>query len=226
MALRESNGSVGERSTLPSLEPGITDELADCEEIIERSLGDAWHALKRIHDNKLFTVAKCKTFEEYAEKRWGYSKTHAYRLIDHAKIIDQLKAEGVEVLPSGEGLTRPLQKLDRISKSPEEFQQRVSEAWRMAVDTAPKVLDVPQVTVQHVESTMQHFGLYRNTKRQNTAQAAIDLRDLLTKIGQSDAMKMSPDAFAKRFELKGLPSNAPRIIDWLIKYAEIAGVRD
>jgi hypothetical protein len=166
------------------------------------------------------------SFESYAENRWGYSKSHAYRLIDYANLLDHFKAEGIETIPQGEGVARPLMKLKRISKNEEDFMQRATTAWQIATDTAPKTLDVPQVTVEHVESSMQHFGLYRNAKRKNPNAAADELRDLLTKIGQSDAIKMTPAAFCKQFEAKGFPSTFPRIVEWLVKCAEIADFRD
>lgn len=214
------------RATLGELEPAVQDNLRLCESKIEGALSDAWHALRKIHDDKLYKADRYNTFEEYAEKRWGYSKSRAYQLIDHANIIDRLKAEGVAFLPSGEGLTRPLQKMKRSSKSEDDFQQKVSVGWRAACDSAPKVMDVPQVTVQHVESTMERLGLYRNAKRSNPTAAATALRDLLTKIGQSDALKETPEDFYDEYELKGLPSNAARTVGWLVAYLDRAGIRD
>src|SRR5690242_1873908 len=117
------------------LEPEAANQLAACEAKIQAALDGAWRALRQIHDDKLYKVAGHKSFEDYCEKRWGYSKSHAYRLIDHAKIVDQLKSEGAEILPAGEGVTRPLQKLRRISKSEDDFTQRVSEAWQIVQDT-------------------------------------------------------------------------------------------
>jgi len=223
----ETTGLVkGVRVATREVEPELVDELRQCELRIDNAYDDAWHALKTIHDGKLYRADGYKSFKDYVEQRWGYSKSRAHRLIDHVKICEYLKEQGVETLPTSEAHTQSLTKLRRISKSEEDFLQRAGNAWEKAVDTAPKTFDVPRVTADHVENSMQHFGDYRSVKRQNTSQAAIDLRDLLTRIGQSDAMKMTPSAFAKRFDLKGLPSNAPRIIDWLAEYAEIAGVRD
>lgn len=216
----------GSRTATVPLEPGVADALADCEEKIEAALDTAWHALRKIHDDKLFKVVGYKTFEKYCESRWGYSKTHAYRLIDYSKLVDHLKAEGIETVPS-EAVLRPIMQMKRSSKDENHFFQRAAEAVQIVNDTAPKKFDVPQVTQQHVESTLSQFGLYRNAKpRDSTSTAAADLRGWLTKIGQSDALKMTPEAFVKRFDLKGLPGNAPRIVEWLAKYVELVGVRD
>ena len=215
----------GSRNATVPLEPGVADALAECEEKIESALDTAWHALRKIHDDNLFKVAGYKTFEKYCESRWGYSKTHAYRLIDYSKLVDHLKSEGIEDIPS-EGVLRPVMQMRRSSKDENHFLQRAVEAVQIVNDTAPKVFDVPQVTAQHVESTLSQYNLYRPTKRQNSSEAATHLRDLLTKIGQSDAMKMEPEVFVKRFDLKGFPSNFPRIVDWLVKCQEITGVRD
>jgi hypothetical protein len=219
-----TTNEVTKRPVVRELEGGVADLLQECEVIIEQALDSAYNALRRIHDDKLYKAAGYKTFETYTESRWGYSKTRAYQLIDHSKIVEQLKSEGVEFLPTGEGLTRPLQKLRRISKNEDEFKQRVSEAWQIASDTAPKKFDVPQVTVQHVESSMSQFGLYRNAKSTSSSSnaAAIEIRAILTKLSQCDALKMTSGAFMKRFGLKGFPSNFSSIVDWLIGCAEIA----
>jgi hypothetical protein len=215
----------GSRSTTRELEPDVADLLAQCETTIEAALDGAYHALRRIQEQKLYKAAGYKSFEAYTESRWGYSKSHAYRLIDHSKIVDQLKSEGVEFLPSGEGLTRPFQKLKRISKSEDDFQQRVSEAWRAASDTAPKKFDVPQVTVEHVESTMSRLGLYRNAKKVSPNAVAVELRDLIAKLSQCDALKMTPKAFAVQFGDKGCPSQFFQTVDWLTDYAGVVGVK-
>ena len=211
------------RVTVRELEPEVADDLRSCEAKIEGALSDAWHALRKIHDEKLYKADKYKTFEDYCEKRWGYSKSRAYQLIDHAKLIDHLKSEGVEFLPAGEGLTRPLQKLRRVSKSEDEFLQKAEVAWRMATDHAEKIHDVPQVTVQAVESAMSHAGLYRNAKSKADTTAA-DCRNTLTKFAQSDARKMAPEDFVKKYEMKGFPSTFPRDLEWMIRCADLLGI--
>ena len=216
----------GERVATREIEPALVDELRECESRIDSAYDDAWHSLKRIHDGKLYRGDGYKSFKDYVEQRWGYSKSRAHRLIDHVKIVEYLKEQGVTSLPTSEAHTEALTKLRRTSKSEEDYLQRAGNAWEMAVDSAPRQFDVPRVTADHVESSMQHFGVYRNAKKTSPSAAATELRELLTKIGQSDAMKLTPAAFVKQFEAKGFPSTFPRIVDWLVKCAEIADFRD
>lgn len=226
MDLGEGRGLArGSRTATAPIEPGVADALAECEQKIEEALDTAWHSLRKIHDDNLFKVAGYKTFEAYCEQRWGYSKTHAYRLIDYSKVVAHLKSEGIESVPT-EAVLRPAMKLRRISKGDDDFLQRITEAVQIVNDTAPKKFDVPQVTTQHVESTMSQYGLYRNVKRQDTSAAATESRDLLTKYGQSEAMKMTPEVFVKRFDLKGFPSNFSRIVDFLVACRDLLDVRD
>ena len=216
-------GSVRGRNATRELEPGVADELAVCEQKIEAALDTAWHALRQIHDDKLYKVAGYKSFESYCEKRWGYSKTHAYRLIDYSKLIDHLKAEGVATLPQGEGVARPLMKLKRISKNEDDFMQRATEAWQIATDTAPKTFDVPNVTVDHVESSMQHYGVYRNAKRKNPDEDADEIQAALAKVTQCAAFKGAPAKFYEKHGRKGQPAKFYELVTWLNTYAELCG---
>lgn len=216
----------GKRVAVVELEAHIQGLLRDCEDRIDCATDDAWHALRTIHDDKLYKSDGYGSFQQYVEQRWGYSKSRAYQMIDHAKIIDRLKSEGVGFLPGGEGLTRPFAKFRRkYGKDDEEsFLQASSEAWRAASDSAPKAFDVPQVTVEHVESTMERLGLYRNVKSTSKASAAAELRALFTKVGKSDALKMTPEEFVKRFADKGFPSDFFQILDWMRGCAELITV--
>lgn len=212
----------GVRKASRELEPEVADSLADCERKIEAALDSAWQALRKIHDDKLYKVAGYKSFEAYCEARWGYSKTHAYRLIDYSKLIDHLRAEGISA-PLSEGVARPLMKLERISKNYDDFVQRATEAIQIAQDTAPKKFDVPQLTTQHVESAMQHFGIYRNAKRKNPDEIADELSDALARVSQTEAFKMGADKFHEQFGLKGCPSLFYEVAEFIGGYAERCG---
>jgi hypothetical protein len=197
--------------------------LRQCEAKIEGALDDAWHALQRIHDEKLYKADKFATFELYAEQRWGYSKSRAYQLIDHAKLLDHMKAEGITFLPSGEGLTRPLQKLKRTAKTEEGFLKKATEAWQIATDMAPKQFDVPQVTGQHVEETIKHFGLYRNPKKSSDSAMVDELKGVLSRLTHCDALKkMSGYDFVERHGSRAFPSEFHEVVNWLTECAEVA----
>lgn len=213
----------GTRTATRELEPAVKDRLHQLEDRIERAYDDAWHALKEIHDGHLYKADGYASFKNYVEQRWGYSKSRAHRLIDHVKIVEYLKEQGVETLPKSEAHTQALTKLRRISKGEDDFLQRAGNAWEMAVDSAPKQFDVPKVTASHVESSMQHFGVYRNAKRKNPHEAADDLRNKLTSLSQCDAFKEKPAVFAKAHGNRGCSSMTPEVVTWLLAYLQACG---
>ena len=73
-------------------------KLQECEEKIQigkhsyKKVGDN---LKRINDEKLYQCSEYKTFEEYAQCRWGHKKSQAYVLIHSAEVWDNLSDGGL-----------------------------------------------------------------------------------------------------------------------------------
>ena len=107
-------------------------KLVELEEIIDeglRTFNAVGSALLQIRDGELYHP-QYSSFEEYCRERWDMEHSHAYRLMDSAKVVANLKTSPIgEVLPTNESQTRPL-----ASLSPE---QQV-EAWKEATTTAPK----------------------------------------------------------------------------------------
>jgi hypothetical protein len=71
-------------------------ELAECEAIIERGLAtfvEVGKALLRIRDDRLYRETH-STFADYCKQRWGMSKSHAYRQIEAAEVVDVLSGDG------------------------------------------------------------------------------------------------------------------------------------
>jgi hypothetical protein len=68
-------------------------------------IGDS---LREIRDAGLYK--QYGTFEQYCEKKWGFSKSRAYQLIGEAKVVHNLLASGIEpdALPENEGQARAL----------------------------------------------------------------------------------------------------------------------
>ena len=170
--------------------------LAACEEEMERGFDTAWDRLKEIYVHKLYK-ADFKTFKEYCETRWGLSKTRAHQLIDHSIIVDRLKSEGVKFLPTNESETRALTKLRRTSKGEDDFLQKASNAWEIAIDTAPKKFDVPQVTGKHVESTMAHFGIAGRKKASSIPKEVQDIARGVSSLA-AKVNKLSADEFVEQ----------------------------
>lgn len=128
--------------------------LEGCEQVIEegkRTFVEVGNALMKIRDGKLYR-ADFDTFEEYCQKRWGWKKSQAYRMMDSAAVVANLKTSPIGELPATESQARPLAKLE-----PE--QQR--EAWQRAQDraqaekravTAADVTEAVTYTIDPVEA--------------------------------------------------------------------------
>jgi hypothetical protein len=112
--------------------------LQELEAIIERgreTFCEVGTALMRIRDGRLYRETlnssgeKCKTFEEYCRERWGMERRHAYRLMESAKVVENVSHVTQNAIPTSERVVRPL-----TSLPPD--QQR--EVWEEAVRTAPE----------------------------------------------------------------------------------------
>ena len=117
--------------------------LVECEAVIERGVTtfvDVGDALMRIRDGKLYAEP---TFDDYCERRWGFSRSRASQLIGAARVIKEIggDSESVTIVTKTdpaivktaippESQIRQLTSLD----TPEERR----EAWAEAVATAPK----------------------------------------------------------------------------------------
>ncbi len=115
-------------------------ELEQLEKVIATgytSYIDVGKALKEIEEKKYYQI-KYDTFEAYYSDRWEFKRAHAYRLINAAKVIENLSPIG-DILPITESQVRPLTRL----KTPEK--QR--EAWLKVIETAPN----GKITAAHVE---------------------------------------------------------------------------
>jgi hypothetical protein len=92
--------------------------LAQLEAVIKQYRQDFYSvgkALKEIRDGRHYHKLSFKSFESYVRIRWDLGRSHAYRLIEAASVINNLSPIG-EVLPKNEAQARPLAKLDAFSQ--------------------------------------------------------------------------------------------------------------
>ncbi len=92
--------------------------LAQLESVIKKYRQDFYavgKALREIRDGRHYHKLTFKSFESYVRIRWDMGRSHAYRLIEAASVIDNLSPIG-EVLPKNEAQARPLTKLDAFSQ--------------------------------------------------------------------------------------------------------------
>jgi predicted Zn finger-like uncharacterized protein len=117
------------------------DRLNNLEATIERGLDmfmDVGAALVEINEFKLFLVAGYKTFNAYAERRWGLSKTGAYKKIYATRVMELLQdvEEGtLPVLPANE---TQAQALSPLLRSPE----KLRAAWTQAIEGVETAVEV------------------------------------------------------------------------------------
>lgn len=67
-----------------------TRRLAELEEVVERGLStfvEVGNALMEIRDARLYRATH-PTFEAYCRERWGFSRSHGYRLIRAAELAE------------------------------------------------------------------------------------------------------------------------------------------
>jgi len=88
------------------------DQLQQHEAVIERGLGtfvEVGTALAAIRDARLYR-AEHATFEDYCRERWGFSKSHANRLVESAEVVLALTPIGVTDMPviANEGQARAI----------------------------------------------------------------------------------------------------------------------
>jgi hypothetical protein len=112
--------------------------LRDNEAVIKRGLTQVWEvaaALADIREQKQYLEAGHKTFDEYCETRWNFTRQYATSLIRGVSVVENLndnmnKTETrVSVLPHQEAQTRAIRE---ATKDPQEQ----AEVWTQAVEDA------------------------------------------------------------------------------------------
>src|SRR5215207_8744429 len=87
----------------------VPDNLAACEQIIERGLTtfvEVGQALMRIRDGRLYKEAGYSSFELYCRERWQWGSRYANRQIAAAKVAQELGPIGPT--PENEAQARQL----------------------------------------------------------------------------------------------------------------------
>ncbi len=93
--------------------------LTELENIIETNRCQFYQigkALRRIRDQQLYRQLLFNSFEAYVKERWDMAKSHAYRLIEASKVIDNLSPIGDGILPQNESQARALAQLKPLDQ--------------------------------------------------------------------------------------------------------------
>lgn len=106
------------------------ERLTSLETTIERGKSafiEVGQALAEIRDLKLYKATH-KSFEVYSQDRWGFTDRHAKRLIESAKIVEEVRGGPIGHVPSNEAQARELADVEP---------ERRQEVWKEAVSRAP-----------------------------------------------------------------------------------------
>lgn len=145
--------------------------LGKLETTVERGLAsffDIGAALKEIRDGKLYR-GEFKTFEDYCQQRWGFSRVHAHRHIDASEVQADLLPIG-NILPANEAQCRPLTKLLDADRQ---------DAWQEVIARAPETQERTGIPVFHGCSKAQNpTGGHDDDGRCNTSNSVRIQRDL------------------------------------------------
>lgn len=88
-------------------------QLAECEAIIEKGKAtfvEVGIALQTIRDCRLYFSSTCKSFEDYCQSRWGWSRQRSSQLIQAAEIVTSLPKTLAKEIPN-EWTARALSKV-------------------------------------------------------------------------------------------------------------------
>ena len=105
-------------------------------------------ALLEIRDRKLYRDTH-STFQNYCRTRWGFSGTHAYRFIEAAGVIQDIKTSPIgDILPTTESQCRPLTVVEPEQRA-KVFQNAVERAKREKKPVGAR--HVEQAINEHLE---------------------------------------------------------------------------
>lgn len=146
----------------------IVRSLQGHEDIIESGLRffvDVGESLMAIRDEKLY-ADNHDTFEAYCKARWGFAKSHAYRLIESASVVNAISetspigdtktnsssGKSQNVIPTNESQARA------VADSSDDPKTR-AKVWKAAVEAAPKDSDgKPKVTASIVKKAAESIA--------------------------------------------------------------------
>ena len=156
--------------------------LGECEAVIERGLKtfcEVGEALLAIRDGRLYHATH-SSFEDYCRERWGMLKAHAYRFMEAAEVVDNLKRSPIgDLLPSTESQARPLTLLPAAEQV---------EAWQSVVVAAGEA----KITAGQVEQAVR--SIIKGREKSEQLAAAKDSFANLATSGTGEATVFQTDA--------------------------------
>jgi hypothetical protein len=184
--------SVRDKKRLAELEAVVTSNF--------KAFYEVGCALREIHDSLLYRETH-RTFADYAKDLWDLARSHTYRLIDSANIVDRLLPYASELknVPNWGQNEDPLPKNEAQARALAKYPiEKQIEIWRKAVETAGG-----RITAAHIKKTARQIhGKIVKDKIQKTR-----------KKSSGPAVKMS-DRFRAAFNELLDAINEERLNDW------------
>ena len=150
-------------------------DLKACEETI-RSGWAAFvavcEALLKIREGRLFRE-RFETFEEYSRQQWQFGKSHAYRLVNAAKVIRLLSPIGEKFLPTCESQIRPLVGLT---------EEQANLAWRNALEDAGEKPLTARLVQRHAAAVDPERKAKPRTGRKSRRRALAEIKRTLAEL--------------------------------------------
>ena len=167
---------------------------------VEKAFYQAGLALQTLRDQKLYRSTH-KTFQEYCQDRFGFTKRSAYYLINAVEIVDNLKKcePLVHILPTNERQCRSLKSL-----KPEQQ----GEAWNKAVERATGKVPSGKI-VKEVVHQLKNKG---NTHKPEPTKRFVPLKN--PRIGQQVRICNNHPLFPQELRIiTQIPNNRSAIVE-------------
>lgn len=165
--------------------------LADCEAVIERGLHsfvEVGQALLTIRDQGLYSRSH-KTFEDYCQDRWGFSRIRAYQMMGASETVGVLSTFN-KSLPTPSS-SRQAEALSKLKDQPEQLAEAWSEVIEIS-DGKPTAKVVKEVVSRYVAESKGNG----QTRHQEIRGMAPEDRETCPYCGQDlpDRLQIPPES--------------------------------
>lgn len=171
------------------LTPKESVRLCELERVIQKgkdTFVEVGNALAEIRDSRMYR-GPFKTFEDYCQKRWGFTRNYVNRIIAAAEVTSNLVPMGTT--PESERQARPLAKLP-AEKQPEAWSKAQEKAKEEGKPVAARHVeaavaevvedDEPETLIEDGTKTMPRVVI-RQSSGLDTVATAINIMDTISK---------------------------------------------
>lgn len=153
---------------------GVVDDVKGGIEKLAR-IGDA--SLKVLRDKRLYRASH-KTFEEYCQERFGFTRRQADRQVGFAGLLEDLRPMGLKTLPATERQVRPLTVLPTPDLQAQAWEQAQADSGK----EQPSSREVAEA-VAKVQSELKIEKQRSSEFKQESNERRKRIRELETQIG-------------------------------------------